>query len=77
MTPDAVESIHTVGGRLHPLEDLDGLLAGGDYPFLLFEPSEDDLPPGIRERILGGRLRPDLRERPGRALRARSVIRRE
>ena len=58
VTPDAVESIHTVGGRLRPLEDLGGLLAGGAYPYLLFEPSGEDLPAGLRERIVGAGYRP-------------------
>jgi len=52
VTPDAVQSIHTVGGRLRPMEDLDGLLASGRYSFVLFEPDPDDLPPGIRDRIV-------------------------
>ncbi|MGH2462788.1 MAG: hypothetical protein ACRDFZ_04070 [Candidatus Limnocylindria bacterium] len=43
-------SIHTAGGRLHPLEELNLLLQAG-YPYVVFEP--DDLPLGIRERIVG------------------------
>jgi hypothetical protein len=43
-------SIHTAGGRLHPLDELDPLLQAG-YPYLVFEPQ--DLPDGIRERIVG------------------------
>jgi hypothetical protein len=43
-------SIHTAGGRLHPLDELDPLLQAG-YPYVVFEPG--DLPAGIRERILG------------------------
>ena len=58
VTPDSVQNIHTVGGRLHPLEDLDGLLAGGGYPFLLFEPSPDELPAGLREQIAGAGYAP-------------------
>lgn len=52
VTPDAVESIHTVGGRLRPLADLDALLAGGGYPYVLLEPDDENLPPGIRGRIV-------------------------
>jgi hypothetical protein len=58
VAPDAVESIHTVGGRLRPLDALDGLLAGGDYPYLLFEASEEDLPPKIRDRIVAAGYAP-------------------
>ncbi|MEX1278303.1 MAG: hypothetical protein WEI16_04550, partial [Chloroflexota bacterium] len=43
-------SIHTAGGRLHALDELDPLLQSG-YPYVVFEP--DDLPDGIRERIVG------------------------
>ena len=52
VTPDAIESIHTVGGRLHPIGDLAGLLASGRYLFVLFEPNPDELPPGIRDQIV-------------------------
>ncbi|HLX34800.1 MAG TPA: hypothetical protein VKR30_06095 [Candidatus Limnocylindrales bacterium] len=38
VTPDAEDSIHTVGGRLLHMEDLPGALASGSYPFLLLEP---------------------------------------
>jgi hypothetical protein len=51
VTPDAVIEIHTIGGRLRPLADLDRLLAGGTYPYVLLEPGglED---PTLRDRIL-------------------------
>ncbi len=52
VTPDAVVSIHTVGGRLRPLEDLAGLVAGDAYPYVLFEPSPDKLPPDARDQII-------------------------
>ena len=52
VTPDAVESIHTAGGRLHPMGDLAGLLASGRYAYVLFEPNPDELPPGIRDQIV-------------------------
>lgn len=42
-------SIHTAGGRLHPLDELDGLLRVG-YPYVVFEPG--DLPAGLRDRIV-------------------------
>ncbi len=57
VTPDAVESIHTVGGRLRPLEDLTYLLEFGGYEYVLFEPSEK-LPDGLRDRIVAARYRP-------------------
>ncbi|MEK6191480.1 MAG: hypothetical protein AABM41_04035 [Chloroflexota bacterium] len=47
-------SIHTAGGRLHPLDELDPLLQAG-YPYLVFEPG--DLPDGLRERIVGAGYR--------------------
>ena len=50
VVPDAEVSIHTVGGRLHPLADLGGLLASGRFVFVLLE-SSDRLPPGIAEEI--------------------------
>ena len=50
VSPDAEFSIHTVGGRLHRLEDLDALLASGRFDYVLLEPS-DDLPTDIRTRI--------------------------
>lgn len=52
VAPDAVESIHTVGGRLRPLDALDGLLASRDFEYVLFEPNADLLPPGLRDRIV-------------------------
>ena len=52
VTPDVEISIHTVGGRLRPVEDLTALLAGGAYPYVLFEPSPDDLPPEVRNLII-------------------------
>ena len=47
-------SIHTAGGRLHPLDELDPLLQAG-YPYVVFEPQ--DLPDGLRERIVGAGYR--------------------
>jgi hypothetical protein len=58
VTPDAIESIHTVGGRLHPMGDLAGLLASGRYAFVLFEPNPDELPPGIRDQIVAAGYAP-------------------
>jgi hypothetical protein len=57
VTPDAVESIHTVGGRLGPIDDLSSQLASGAYPYVLFEPSPEFLPPGIRDRIVAAGYR--------------------
>jgi hypothetical protein len=44
-------SIHTVGGRLHDLDELPGLLASRAYAYVVFEPNEE-LPPGIRQSII-------------------------
>jgi hypothetical protein len=44
-------SIHTAGGRLHPIEDLDELLASGAYQWLLLEP-DGQLPADTRDRIV-------------------------
>lgn len=51
VSPDAEFSIHTVGGRLHRLDDLDTLLASGLFAYVLLEPSDllpDDVPARIR-----------------------------
>jgi hypothetical protein len=58
VVPDAVESIHTVGGRLHPMDDLTGLLASGRYAFVLFEPDPNELPAGIRDQIVAAGYEP-------------------
>ena len=58
VTLDAIESIHTVGGRLHPMGDLAGLLASGRYAFVLLEPNTDELPPGIRDQIVAAGYAP-------------------
>ncbi len=50
VSPDAEFSIHTIGGRLHLLDDLDGLLDSGAFGYVLLEPSVD-LPPDVRARI--------------------------
>lgn len=52
VTPDAVVSIHTIGGRLRPLEDMAGLIAGRTYAYVLLEPSPDKLPPDARDQIV-------------------------
>lgn len=51
VSPDANESIHTVGGRLRRMADLPALLTSGWYPYVLLEPG-GDLPAGIREAVL-------------------------
>jgi hypothetical protein len=57
VSPDAEFSIHTAGGRLHRLDDLDTLLSSGDFELVLLEPS-DDLPPDVRDRIVEAGFRP-------------------
>jgi hypothetical protein len=51
VVPDAVLNIHTVGGRLHGLDELEGLLASRRYAYLLYEPSPE-LPAGTEDAIL-------------------------
>jgi hypothetical protein len=51
VTPDAVVEIHTIGGRLRPLSDLDQLLASGTYGYVLLEPRDLD-DPSLRDRIV-------------------------
>jgi hypothetical protein len=51
VVPDAELSIHTVGGRLHGLDELEGLLSSGRYPYLLYEPSPEALPAGTEDAI--------------------------
>jgi hypothetical protein len=58
VTPDAVQSIHTTGGRLRPMEDLSCLLAGHRYAYVVFEPNPDELPPGIRDQIIAAGYEP-------------------
>jgi hypothetical protein len=50
VSPDAEDSIHTVGGRLLHIESLQAALDSRAYPYLLFEPDEK-LPPGIGDAI--------------------------
>jgi hypothetical protein len=54
VTPDAEESIHTVGGRLRPFDQLAALLSQG-RPYVLLEPGE--LPGDTRERIVAAGYR--------------------
>ena len=50
--PDGpLDSIHTVGGRLRPLSDLDGLLERHDQPYLFVLLEPEGLPAGIERRI--------------------------
>ena len=65
VTPDAVTSIHTVGGRLHPLDDLAVLLASRTYPYLLFEPDPEKLPSGIRDAIVAAGYMPTFTNNQG------------
>jgi hypothetical protein len=50
VSPDATTNIHTVGGRLRPLGDLEAALAGRGYPYVVLEPA--GLPGDERDRIL-------------------------
>jgi hypothetical protein len=65
VSPDAEVSIHTVGGRLHPITDLASLLAAVPpapgspatalptrFPYVLLEPDPAHLPDGIRDQII-------------------------
>ena len=57
VVPDPEVSIHTVGGRILPLDDLPALLAqigppGAAYPYVLLEPNPNALPSEIRDGIL-------------------------
>ena len=49
VTVETEVSAHTAGGRLHPWDQLDELLAAG-YPYVLLEPG--DLPADTRERVV-------------------------
>ncbi len=49
VTQETEVSSHTAGGRLHPLDELDALLAE-DFPYVVFEPG--GLPEGIRDQIV-------------------------
>ena len=49
VTQETEVSSHTAGGRLHPLDELDALLAE-DFPYVVFEPG--GLPDGIRDQIV-------------------------
>ena len=55
ITPDAEVSIHTVGGRLYPLAELDARLAG-PARYLLLEPA--GLPADTRARVIAAGFRP-------------------
>ena len=68
VTPDAVTSIHTVGGRLHPLDDLAALLASRTYRYLLFEPDPKKLPAGTRAAIVAAGYTPIFGNQQGELL---------
>ncbi|MEA2632969.1 MAG: hypothetical protein QOE66_3188, partial [Chloroflexota bacterium] len=55
LSPDATTNIHTVGGRLRPLSDLDTALAGGLYRYVVLEPA--NLADGERDRIVAAGYR--------------------
>ena len=48
---DPEVSHQTIGGRLFGLDSLPGFLESGDFGYLVLEPK--DLPPGIREQVIG------------------------
>ncbi len=69
VVPDAEVSIHTVGGKLHPLADLPALLrksAPGPgrssryFGYVVLEPDPTKLPPGIRDEILAAGFEPSF-----------------
>lgn len=79
VTPDAEASIHTVGGKLHPLADLDALLAQPDrsagsrtFGYVLYEPDPSNLPPGIREAIVAAGYQPIFSNGQGELFRLRA-----
>lgn len=53
VSPDAEETIHTVGGGLRTLDRLDELIGSGTFAYLVLEPG-DGLPADVRERIEAG-----------------------
>ena len=55
LSPDATTNIHTVGGRLRPLDDLDRALASRLYPYVVLEPA--NLAGGERDRIVAAGYR--------------------
>jgi hypothetical protein len=57
VTPDAEDSIHTVGGRLLHLEAFQAALASRAYAYVLLEPSAE-LPGGLAEQIAGAGYAP-------------------
>jgi hypothetical protein len=57
VSPDAEDSIHTVGGRLLHMESLPALLASKAYPYLLFEP-DPALPIGTDSAITDAGYQP-------------------
>jgi hypothetical protein len=57
VSPDAEDSIHTVGGRLLHMESLPALLASKAYPYLLFEP-DPTLPTEVDTAITDAGYRP-------------------
>jgi hypothetical protein len=51
VVPAPEVSIHTVGGRIRGLDELDALL-DGCFPYVLLEPAGQDMLPLIRDRIV-------------------------
>lgn len=50
-------SMHTAGGRLHPITDLDALLGSGRFDYVVLEPHAD-LPADTRDRIVAAGFSP-------------------
>jgi hypothetical protein len=57
VSPDAAETIHTVGGRLRPPTELPSLLRDLSYTWAVLEPG-DGVPAGTREEILAAGFEP-------------------
>lgn len=79
VVPDVEVSIHTVGGRLHPLADLPALLVQGQpggrfYAYVLLEPDPTKLPPGMRDQILSAGYEPVFSNGQGELFALRSSL---
>jgi hypothetical protein len=54
---DGAGNIHTLGGRVRPLDQLDSLLRSGTFGYVVLEPG-DGLPADARDRILAAGYQP-------------------
>jgi hypothetical protein len=57
VSKDGAGNIHTLGGRVRPLDQLDDLLHSGMFAYVVLEPG-DGLPPDARDRILAAGYEP-------------------